>query len=847
MTTHHGLIRLSLRNIIPAPLGRSTMNEISLNGPWKARWFDGQRGSMEFANRDQVDEARYIEAQVPGEIHLDLWRHGIIDDPYVGTNCLKARWVEECFWSYRGEFDAPEQAVRARAWLVFESLDLVATIVLNGQEIGRHRNVFYPCRIDVTGQLKPGRNVLTVHLDGGLFDAAEKPWKGYGNRPDALLHKRHWLRKPQCQFSWDWSTRLINVGITGSVRLEYTDQPARVDQFVPLVTLSEDLRQGSVLARLFVEGLSADEAPATLKVELPELGIEQSADVTIKPGLHPVELRVDVPNPQLWWPIGHGEPKRYELRVCLEVRGQVLHRQSCMIGFRHVKVVQDPHPEQGRYFYFQINGKPIFCKGANFVPADMIFARLDRARYEQLVDRAIEANFNFLRVWGGGLYESSDFFDICDARGILVWQEFIFACSKYPAHDQAFFDDVKWEAIHNLRRLARHPSLVAWCGNNEMEQGNWDWGYDQGVVHPDYAFFHLTLPRLLKAEDPTRYYQPSSPFSPDGEYPNADHVGDQHPWSVGFANTDFRDYRKMICRFPNEGGIIGPTSLPTMLACLPENQRYVHSFAWQTHDNSIDSWGEPSYLDGMVHQWLGCDARKMSIEEFTYRVGLLQGEGLREYIDNFRRRMFSSASAIFWMFNDCWPAVRSWTIVDYYLRRTPAFWAVKRAMQPVSVVLAEQQDRIAVYGINETAETIEADLIFGLFELAGGWPMRRQRRVSLPANASVELDSFPRSEWTDPARSMAFAKLTQGSKLLARNRLFLQLFKDMTFPTAQVTVKLTDGVAAFHSPTFAWGVCLDLSGQRSLPDNFFDLWPGESYSMAWTDDQPPQVLWVGNL
>lgn len=823
------------------------LKQISLDGKWKARWTDGQRGRAEYAEREATDDARYIDAQVPGEIHLDVWKQGWIDDPYVGTNCLAARWVEECIWSYRRFFDVPNEAVKGRVWLCFQQLDLIATIVLNGEKIGEHSNFFYPCRIDVTGKLKPGRNLITVHLDGGLFHVAEKPFQGWGVRLDATLHKRHWLRKPQCQFSWDWSTRLINIGISGNVHLEWTSDPVRIDSFVPLAELSPDLQTGTVRSRLFVEGLSSEACPAKLTIEIPETGQKHTEDVQIQPGLHPVETTIHVNNPNLWWPTGYGKPKRYQVHVSLAVGKKQIGQQSAWIGFRHIHIDQSAHPEKGRYFIIEVNGRKIFMKGANFVPMDMIFVRTDRHRYAQAVNLALEANFNLLRVWGGGVYETDDFYDLCDQKGILVWQDFAFACAKYPIQDEPFYNDVKREVRFNIRRLASHPSLIVWCGNNEMELAALAWGYDRGVVHPDYALFHLTIPGILAEEDPTRYYQPSSPFSPDGLFPNSDAEGDQHPWTVGMRHTDFRDYRKMICRFPNEGGTLGPTSLPTMLDCLPDGQQKVQSFAWQIHDNSVDSYGEPSFPDIMISQWLGKDIRKMSIKEFTYWGGLLQGEGLREYCENFRRRMFDSSSAIFWMYNDCWPATRSWTIVDYYLRRTPAFSAVRRAMQPLHVVVAEEGENIVVFGINEKNREWTGQIRYGLFNLKGGMPIDKTEPVTLPPNTSTAIASFPKSRWKNPKASAAFALLLKNNAVSARNRLFLPVFKDLKWSRPNLKIKVEDGTAVFTSDTFVWGVCLDLDGEKSMPDNFFDVYPGIPHSIQWESPLMPEVLFAGNL
>jgi len=822
------------------------LQSLSLNGLWKLRWFDGRGGMPQLAEADFYEPTGYIDATVPGEIHLDAIKAGLIAEPTVGTNVLAARWVEECLWTYRKEFAAPAAALKARAWLMFEGLDYGARIVLNGAEVAAHANSFYPCRVEVTGKLKAGRNRLVVYLESGLHSVADKSTEGYYQATGGRLAKRNWLRKVQSSFMWDWAPRLINVGIHGSVRLEWTAVSVRADQFVPLVTVSDDLKTGLVTGRWFVEGLSRRPIKGELELCVLEADVKTVQAVTIQPGLHPVEAQAEVSSPRLWWPIGHGDPERYTLQATLRVAGKTVAQKSAKVGFRHVRINQEKHPETGRYFIVEINHRPIFCKGGNLVPADIIFARIDAARYDALVDRAIESNFNFLRVWGGGLYEAEAFYDRCDERGILVWQEFIFACDRYPNTDQAWHDSVVREATYQVRRLARHPSLIVWCGNNEMEEGVWFWGFDKGVVHPDYALFHHTLPRILQAEDPTRCYQPSSPYSPDGQEPAADDVGDQHPWTVGFWETDVRKYRAMICRFPNEGGIMGPTSLPTMRACLKKGQEFPHSFSWRVHDNSIAAKREPPEADLQLERWTGKKVKELSIAEYVYWMGLGQGEGLKEYIDNFHRRMFSSSSAIFWMFNDTWPCTRSWTTVDYYLNRTPAHWPVKRAMAPLNLVLAEEAGAVVVYGINEGRDVVSGQLRYGLFGLDGRYPLDRQLAVSLPANASTRLATFPRRQWKDVRSSLVFGQLTRDGQLLARNRLVLPLWKDLTWSKPRLRVRMARGKAIFESPVFVWGVCLDLDGRRKLADNFFDVWPGIPYEIPWRGAKP-EVLHVGNL
>ena len=820
------------------------MNNLNLNGTWRLRWSDGQRGRPEYADRVEVDESRYIDAIVPGEVHLDLLRLGLIPDFYVQGQAKECRWVEDCIWSYRRFFEAPEAALQGRAWLCFENLDLAATIVLNGEKLATHQNVFLPCRVDVTNKLKAGRNLLTVHVDAGLLAVSEKPHAGYClGGFDQKLHKRHWLRKPQSQFSWDWSPRLMNIGISGDVRLEYASHPVRLEQFVALVDVSPNLDHGSIRGRFFLEKLSSAKSSVTVRITLQGSDILAEKVVEVAEGMT-CELNIEIPLPKLWWPRGHGEQNLYSLHASVEVDGTVIAEQTRRVGFRRVRVNQESHADGGNYFVFEINNRPIFLKGANIVPSDLIVAAADRQRYAVLIGRAVEANFNFLRVWGGGLYESEDFYDLCDEQGIVVWQEFVYACAKYPLHDEAFFTEAKKEATYQIRRLAHRPSLIAWCGNNEIDMFDaWPIS-EQGMIHPDYAFFHSTLPRLMREEDPSRYFQPSSPYSPDNFPPNQDDRGDQHPWSIGFFDIDFYKYRDMACRFPNEGGFLGPTALPTMLSCLKEPGQ-IGSFAWQYHDNSVDSWAEPSPVDKITQEWLGRNIRDMSVEEFTYWGGLLQGEALREYIESFRRKMFDSACACFWMFNDCWPATRSWTVVDHALRRTPSFHPVARSFAPVHVVIAQVDQDIRIYGINETQETVSARLHFGAFELGGKYGLDQQQDCALPPNASTVLAFFPAASLAGDAA--AFATLEANGKLLARNRLFVRKFREMTWPAATVAVALDGNTARFSSDVFVWGVCLDLEGKEKLGDNFFDLYPGMDYVIPWSGAEAPRILHTGNL
>jgi beta-mannosidase len=823
---------------------------INLNGEWQLRWDDGERGErLKRVLAGDVDWTRAWPANVPGSVHGTLLELGVIPDPCIGTNVLACRWVEETRWYYRRTFDCARLRKGERAWLCFEALDLAANIFLNGKHVGSHRNVFYPCRIEVTSALKTGSNELLVQIESGLFESASRSLDGYGLPINRTLTKSPWLRKTQSQHGWDWAPRLLNVGIPGGVRMEISTG-VRWDSMAVLSAVSDDLQAGHVTARVFAENPDAHPVRAELAVSVDGRPESCRLPVTLQPGMNRLDGTLEIVNPDLWWPVHHGPQTRYAIRAELRIAGKVVGSGERKTGFRKVRINQDPHPEAGRYFVLEVNNKPVFCKGANYVPTDLILSRVRRGHHEALINLALDANFNFLRCWGGGVYESDDFYDLCDERGIMVWQDFIYACSKYPFTDEAFLADATREATHQVRRLAHHPSLVVWCGNNEIEWAHWDWGFDKGVTYPDHAFFHLVLPRLLKNEDPARLYLPSSPFSPDHEKPNADHLGDQHAWGVGFGETDFRKYRDMICRFPNEGGLLGPNCLPAVRESLAGGPEKPGTFAWELHDCSLSAWDQiPAYSpDRMLEHWLGRPLARMGIEDYVYWAGVLQGAGLDEYIKNFRRRMFDSAAAVFWMFNDIWPCTRSWAVVDYRSRRAPSFWPVRRAFAPVTVVVSREGKTVRVHGINDGPE-ITATLRFGILALAGAYPSDTTLAVTLPANASTVIAEFPAAKWDrlGVRAHVAFAILGDNGRELARDALILPLFREMRWPEAGVKITCAGGRATFTSKTFAWRVCLDLDGGSALPDNFFDVFPGIPTVLPWHRSLGrPRILRIGN-
>jgi len=823
---------------------------LDLNGCWKIRGFDGQNGSPEAYCAEAADERTFIEAQVPGEIHLDLERAGLIADCNVGTNARSARWVEEQVWVYRTRFNAPPDAVAQRAWLVFEGLDLNAVIYLNGEEVGRHANAFRPCRIDVTGKLRAGENSLAVRIESGLYLASEKPGTAYNPQIDHMLHKRSWLRKPQYSFSWDWNARLVNVGIWRPVRLEWTDS-ARIDAVTVFNELAEDHASARVRSRLFVENAAGQALDVLIRMRIVETGGVAEIEAELPAGFSRHDLSVELKNPKLWWPLPHGDQPLYDIEYEVLVGGKIVDCAKRRTGIRSVRINQDPHPEGGDYFILEVNGRKIFAKGGNWVPPDMIYARPDAEHYRRLVEMAVQANFNALRVWGGGVYADHALLDACDEMGVLIWHDFIFACSKYPADDADFLNDVRKEVEFVIRDLSPHPSLLIWCGNNELEWGAWEWGYDRVHPHPDHALFHLEIPRILRREDPSRPYWPSSPYSTDYRHPTDPTTGDQHPWFVTLqgGGTNFWEYRKDISRFPNEGGVLGASSPATLKRFLPDEDRRLWSPTWEFHDNSCNFWRDRGITYQYVEDWLGIRPEEMSFDDYCFYSALLQSEGLQEYINNFRRRMFGSSSAIFWMYNDSWPVSHGWTIVDYYLRRKLAYHPVRRAFAPVHVIPVIEEERVLVFGINDTPEKWEGEVRYGLFGVSGGLPIDRGAPVTLPPDAATLLGEMPFSEWRSVGleKAGAFALLVKDGRTAAQNRIFAARYKDIEWSEPQISILRKKERAVFASPVFVWGVCLDIDGEAPLADDVFDLLPGMEYEIPWPTGKPlPEVQRCGS-
>lgn len=805
------------------------MKQLTLNGTWQCKHAGGYRGGEgEWPYYPQQWIPRY-EISIPGTVQEAM--ESLTGDVHCGHNVLHARWIEEETWLLSRTFVLSEDDVseKNRIRLVLEHVSLYATAFVNGKQAGEHHNFYTPFRLEITDLVHVGENRLDIKIESGLLANAFKPaGDGHGYQREQAM-RRNYCRAPQSAYEWDWSPRLLNVGICKDARLEIA--PFFVDEASIFHDLSDDNSKATLRIRQYLS--LPCEQNVRVKATLLETGASGEWESTASGNCF-APLTLSVEKPILWQPRNHGEPYRYTLRltVSLADSGDVISEMDRKIGLRRVEVDQSPLAEGGRLFRLMVNGHQVFAKGANMIPLDILFSRYDRAAYEVLIDRAVEANFNALRVWGGGIYETDDFYDLCDEKGIVVWQDFIGACANYPATDHDFIRNYQEEISYQLRRMSPYASAVMYCGNNEI-----DWQMQNPALRHAYtcaSLYYAIVPKLMFAEGDNHYYQPSSPYSPDGSDANNFAVGDQHPWAIGFSNRDYFGYRRMDCRFPNEGGILGPTSLPNMMAALSDGQQYLHSFDFKVHDNSISD-RDGCAPERLLVEKLGIkpEIHGMSIPDYVYFGGFLQGEGLTEYILNFRRRMSTTTdAAIFWMYEDCWPATRSWTIVDYLRNRTPSFFPVKRAFAPIVLDLVQEENgTFALYGINEYLTERTATLRYAAVAptATGENVVWNEMIVTLPANASTCL-----AHMEAPTDAIPCAQLTDADgNVLARRRWVNRPYQELGLPAPQIHVEVCDGVATYRSDTLALGVCLDLNGDDgNLSDNFFDLFPGVPYRVT---------------
>jgi len=816
------------------------MYKLSLDGSWILESLPYGEGVPRKAYRPDYLPSEPLEALVPGEVHLDLLRAGKIPEPLFGENAKLCQWVEEREWWYRRKFSVPEELLALHAELVFEGVDTDCDIYLNGEHLAHHENMFVPLVINVSGKLQ-SENILVVRVDSSVPRIKEQSFIPYPAGSPEQDYRRVWVRKAQFTFAWDWAPRLVNVGIWRGVSLCFFKGFALREVFV-----KGKIAQGRKSATLTLSGVVENfsrEFSCEPKLRLRVLLFEEegkklvaSRDESFRayPGLTNFTVTLEVSPPRLWWPNGFGEPHLYKvLLLLLDEDDRELDRFEKVWGLREVTLRQEPLPDdEGESFIFAINGEPIFCKGADWVPADSLIPRVTKEKYQKLIEEAQKAHFNMFRVWGGGIYEDPFFYEHCARCGIMVWQDFMFACAYYPKSPE-FLQEVEREIREVVKRLRNETAIVLWCGNNELQwlhERNKEITGKQDLEFPDYEIYHILMPRLLEELDPTRPFWPSSPYG--GSDPNSEQEGDRHFWDLSILIEDIKErvnyenYTRDRGKFVSEFGVLAPPVLESLQEFIPDNELFLDSPSWQFHNNVF----ERESIRGVLREFVK-DPELLSFPEYLRFSQLLQGEALKLALEHWRRRKFRTAGALFWMYSDCWGAI-GWTIIDYYLRRKPSYYFVRRAFQPVDLSLRRGKYAIELFVVNDTPEELALAVEYGLSYFDGREIISGHFSCHVPSNASQKVGVVPYGALKNGSPEVFFwAKLLEGDRVLDRERCFFARFKDLKLEKTEVSWKIistnSETFLELTSSAFAWSVNVEFPSSFALEDNYFDLFPQE--------------------
>jgi beta-mannosidase len=675
------------------------------------------------------DLAAAIPASVPGCVHLDLLANRLIPDPYIDVNEITNDWIGKAEWVYRCAFEAETDESKLHE-LVFDGLDTIATISLNGTEIGRTFNMHRTYRFDISKLLKAGRNELSV-IFRSAYSYGEEMEKRYGYRPNNYPGPGNLMRKMACNFGWDWGPTLVTAGIWKSVRLESWDR-ARLAETRVSATLAGGDGLVTVNAKLARHGTAA---ACSLVAEIG--GVTRT--IEIAEGVEDVAFDIRLPLPQLWWPHHLGAQPLYPLSIKLtdSVSGDLLDDYARELGFRSLRLDTNPD-EHGSAFTFVINDVPLFVCGANWIPDDCFPSRVTAERYGARIEEAKGAHIHMLRVWGGGIFERDEFYQACDRAGMLVWQDFLFACASYP-EEEPLRSEIEAEVRDNVVRLMPHASLILWNGNNENIWGFDEWGWRPIIKDGEtwgLGYYLDLLPKLCAELDPHRPYYPGSPYSGSMDIPpNADEHGCKHIWDV-WNDVGYEVYRNYVPRFCSEFGWQAPPNWATI-------EESVHDAPLTPSSNGVfhhqkATQGNEKLIRGLA----GHLPAPRTMDDWHFATQLNQARAIRFAVEHLRSHRNICKGAVVWQFNDCWP-VTSWAALDSAGRRKPLWYALRHAYDPRLLTIQPRDGGLAAVAVNERT-------LFWRSKISG-------RRIRLDATVLAEFefwrlhcDRFQASEFPLP-------------------------------------------------------------------------------------------------
>jgi beta-mannosidase len=766
---------------------------------------------------NKQNEAKKHKATIPGTIHTDLFQNQLIPDPFFGANEKQLQWIENENWEYETHFILSESELKNQNIdLEFEGLDTYATVFLNGKVVLEANNMFRKWTISAKSHLKIGTNHLKV-----VFHSAVQKGKEEASKLSYILpeKERVFVRKAQYQFGWDWGPRFVTAGIWKKVQLKFWNS-AKIEN----IKYSQiELNDKKAILEFTTEIYVAEVKTIQLKIN------ENSETFNLKKGKNKIKMQYEIANPKLWWCNGLGNANLYPFTVEIQQKKKLLDAKKLNIGLRTIELIQEKD-QAGKSFYFKLNGKPVFMKGANVVPPDSFLPRVSDATYFSLVENAKKVNMNMLRFWGGGVYFDDAFYEACDANGILVWQDFMFACSMYPG-DEKFVQNVKQEVIDNVNRLQNHPSIAIWCGNNENDEGWHNWGWqkqfkytkaDSTQIWNDYKkIFHEMIPHTLDSLLPKEknIYWPSSPSIGWGRKESLAQ-GDSHYWGVWWGKEPFEIYKKKVGRFMSEYGFQGMPNLETLQKVMNKEDLNFTSEAFKNHQK------HPTGYE-IINEYMERDyVVPKDFEHYLYVSQLLQARGMKIAIEAHRLAKPYCMGTLYWQFNDCWP-VTSWSSLDYYGNWKAAHYQVKESFAPIFLIVAEKTDALSIIGSNDNLEVIAGNLMVKLIDFSGKelWTASKECVLDVEKNTTCMQISYAELPKFVKEKTVLQIEFSGNHKNTVTYHYFVKP-KELQLEQPTIEVKIVgETLIEVKSNTFAKNVYLQADG-LFFNDNYFDLIPG---------------------
>jgi len=801
-----------------------------------------------------ISDSIWMPADVPGTVHTDLINNNIIEDPYYRLNERNVQWVDKTDWEYRSSFFVGNNLLSKDVIeLRLNGIDTHSDIYINGNKVIETNNMFTKWIVDCKKYLKYGKNSIKVILRSAINIGLDKRAKLGFTLPGAENDQSEigglgdtkvcvFSRKPGYHFGWDWGPRLVTSGIWQNIELVAWNL-ANIDN----IYIKQNKIDTEIADLEFtVEIESVNKKNITL-ITLIDDSIINSRKINLIPGFNNISYPITISSPELWWPNGHGDQRLYNVEIQLRDNENLISKKNQSLGLRTIEVVQDKD-SIGASFYFKVNGFPVFMKGANYIPQDIFLNRPSNEDYNYLINSAKDANFNMLRVWGGGIYEKDIFYDLCDKAGILVWQDFMFACAMYPGNEE-FLENVKREAIQNVKRLRSHPSIAIWCGDNEILSAwnRWGWKEDvyenQGADIVDsvwYAYediFHKILPKVVEAYDSTRLYWSSSPSSGFGELENGK-SGDNHYWGVWWGKEPFDKYEEFIPRFMSEFGF---QSFPTFKSV----KKYTTEEDWNIYSPVMKSHQRSSIGNATIEEYMKRDYHiPENFEKFLYVGQLLQAKGIKMGIEAQRRAMPYCMGSLYWQLNDCWP-VASWSSIDYYGNWKALHYEVRNAFKEVIISTEIRDDNLNLYIVSDKLLDTEATLELTLMDFNGKIIKSINEDIIINANSSKVYNKVDISSLTN---NLNKSQLLLLSKIKSKDSVIIDLDityfvspKNLLLTSPKIDYEILDWdkksfVIEVSTDVLAKNVFLQYEAEGQFSDNYFDIPPNESVRIIFSSD-----------